>query len=124
MYPALILLQSGPLVVLASIICWISVLLIVRQKLRWCPRRVAAGTLLYIGSYVLLSVNGEYALANHGGQHWTMSWCPAQVIESYRGFARSKIRPTYLAPMYWPLVVVDMWLWHPSLEPWEGYGSG
>ena len=78
--------------------------------------------LMYVGSYTLLSMNGEYALANHGGQHWTRSWCPAGVVESYRGFVgRSKIRPTPLAPVYWPLVVVDMWLWHPSLEPWEGY---
>ncbi len=75
---------------------------------------------LYVGSYALLSFNGRYILANHGGADWTRTWCPAFVLIEYR-IIRPHIRPTPLAAIYLPILLLDRLLVHPAIEPWDGY---
>ena len=80
---------------------------------------LAAVAVLYLGSYVLLSASGDYVLANHGGDHYTLSWCPRFVIVQYWNI-RSHIRPTILAAFYAPLLIVDRTIIHPTVDPWVG----
>ena len=87
------------------------------------PKLVVALAVIYFGSYTLLSVNGAYIMANHGGDHWSRTWCPAYVMVEYQ-ILRTKIRPTVLAACYLPLVVLDRLIVHPVLEPWPGYYDG
>ena len=116
------MLYLGPLFVVTSVTFWLTVPSVARRLCRSHPRSVAIFLLLYVGSYVPLSMNGEYALANHGGQHWTRSWCPRYVIEVEVGrVGRPKIHLSHLAVIFWPLFVADTWLWHPAMEPWDGY---
>ena len=73
-----------------------------------------------LGLYCLLSLQGAYVLANHGGQHWTLSWCPpALVAPSARGDAmRPRTTPTGLGIALAPLLVADRLLWHKDRDPW------
>ncbi len=119
MYPAFIIFDFGPLVfiLLAEWVhyCWMALWYARRH---W--RRVILSLLLYVSTYIALSMNGNYVLANHGGAHYTRSWTTPLVVESFVTIL-PHIRPGPLAAVYWPLFVVDIWLWHPSIEPMEGY---
>ncbi len=119
MYPALIILGYGPFA-FVFLALWIGGLFMALWNARRHTRQVILLCALYLGTYGLLSLNGNYYLANHGGAHFTKSWTPSLVVEKYV-IARTHIRPGPLAVVYWPLYVLDIWLWHPSVEPWEGY---
>lgn len=84
-------------------------------------RSVGVGMLAaYLLVYVLLSVNGQYITANHGGSDWSRSWCPAFVEVAYRApTGRQKTNPTLLASIFWPCLLLDRWLWHRDKDPWN-----
>lgn len=70
----------------------------------------------YVGSYALLSSEGRFIFANHGGLDWTYRWGPAHLVEEY-WIIRSHERLTMLGIPYWPCIVVDRLVWHrPSEE--------
>jgi len=116
------ILMLGPAVLTAGLICHIACYRWAIRRLKTQTRLVGALAVVYVGSYTALAANGEYVLANHGGDHWTLSHCPSLIMESYMGTSgRSKIRPTILATVYAPLFVIDRMTWHPDLEPWDGY---
>jgi len=108
-----------PLLVISLIYHIVIFLWVIRnRKVR--PKLVGSLVALYLLSYMALSVQGEYVLANHGGAHYTRSWCPRFVIVEYR-VVRVHIRPTALVAIYLPLVVLDRLFVHPATEPWDGY---
>ena len=108
-----------PLLVISLIYHIVIVLWVIRnRKVR--PKFVGSLVALYLLSYMALSVQGEYVRANHGGAHYTRSWCPRFVIVEYR-VVRVHIRPTALVAIYLPLVVLDRLFVHPATEPWDGY---
>lgn len=111
------LLLFDPLTFEIARICsiFITIWLVRNHKRR--PKLVAIVAALYLGSYVLLSANGQYTLANHGGNHWALSWCPRFVIVQYR-IIRSHTRPTILAALYAPLLIIDRFFVHPAEDPW------
>ena len=112
--------QLGPAILAIVIICHIACgYWFFRNKNRR-PKLLAAIAALYLGSYFLLSVNGSYVLANHGGDHWTWSWCPKFVIVEYWNI-RPHIRPTFLAAVYAPLVILDRSIIHPTVDPGNSY---
>ncbi len=116
----MILLGLGPLLLLFSLKSHIAG---IRWTLRTRARRpklVGAFAAIYLGSYIVLSLQGTYVLANHGGQHYSRSWAPRHLIEQF-WTVRVHIRPTRLAAVYLPLIVMDRLVVHPALEPWEGY---
>ncbi len=119
MYPAFIIFDLG-LLVIVVLAEWVYYFWAALRYARRQLQRVILSLLLYIGTYVALSLNGSYMLANHGGAHWTKSWTPPLVVESFITI-NTHIRPGPLAAVYWPLFVLDIWLWHPSIEPMEGY---
>ena len=122
MYSAFLILLLGPVVLTASLLCHIVCCRWAVLRRRAQSKLVAALAVVFVGSYLTLAANGEYVLANHGGDHWTMSHCPLLVMESYMGTSgRPKIRPTILAAVYAPLFVIDRMTWHPDREPWDGY---
>ena len=88
----------------------------------WRYRRQLVSTLLiaYFGSYALLSLDGQYVLANHGGADWSLTWCPDLLIVTTE-FIRPHISPTPLAFAFLPLLLLDRYVVHPPLEPWDGY---
>lgn len=112
----MILLLFNPLAFEIVRICSISIAIWLFRNQKGRPKLLAIVATLYLGSYVLLSANGEYALANHGGIHWTLSWCPRFVIVQYR-IIRSHIRPTPLAALYAPLLIIDRFFIHPTENP-------
>ena len=97
--PLMILLLFDPLAFEIVRICSISFAIWLFRNRKRRPKLVAIVAPLYLGSYVLLSANGLYTLANHGGNHWTLSWCPRFVIVQYQ-IIRSHIRPTSLVALY------------------------
>ena len=116
----MILLELGESLLIASLVYHIAgIRWAIRNKNRW-PNLVGVLVVLYLGSYTVLSLQGSYVLANHGGSHYTRAWCPKYVIVEYT-FIRGHVRPTLLAALYLPLVVVDRLVVHPGLEPWDGY---
>lgn len=71
--------------------------------------------LVYIASYALLSVNGWYAVINHGGADWRKEWCPRYLVYEYLGESgRVKTHLSWLGALYLPCVVADRVLWHPT----------
>lgn len=116
----MILLHFIPEILVITLIFHIALTYSFVQGITRNPKFLAVVSALYLGSYFVLSANGSYVLANHGGSHWTKSWCPAFVIVEY-GFIRTHIRPTLLAAFYAPLVIIDRSIVHPNLEPWDGY---
>jgi hypothetical protein len=79
------------------------------------PKLVGALAALYLVSYMLFSLQGGYVLANHGGDHYTRSWCPKFVIVEY-WIIRGHIRPTVLAAVYLPLVILDRLFVHSAVD--------
>ena len=110
--PLMILLLFDPLAFEIARICSIAIAIWVIRNHKRRPKLVAIVATLYLGSYLLLSANGQYVLANHGGNHWTLSWCPRFVIVQYR-IIRPHIRPTSLAVLYMPLLIIDRSFIHP-----------
>ena len=113
----MILLQFGPAILVITFACYVACGYWFFRNRHRRPKLLAAIAALYLGSYVLLSANGSYVLANHGGSHWTLSWCQPFVIVDY-WIIRSHIRPTPLALVYAPLVIIDRAFVHPTVDPW------
>ncbi len=116
----MILLELGESILILSVMYHIAAVRWVIRNKNGRPNLVAALVALYLLSYMSLSLQGSYVFANHGGAHYTRSWCPKFVIVEYR-IIRGHIRPTVLAAVYLPLVVLDRLFVHPGLEPWDGY---
>ncbi len=113
----MILLQFRPEILIVALICFLACgIWFVRNFNRW-PKILSVIAVIYLGSYLVLSASGSYVLANHGGSHWTRSWCPPFVIEEY-WIVRSHIGPTPLALVYAPLVIIDRAFVHPGVDPW------
>ena len=74
----------------------------------------------YLTTYALLSSQGQFILANHGGAHWTNRWGPAHLVEPYQGMIRSKERLTPLGLLYYPCIVLDRLIWHRSDPTFRG----
>ena len=116
----MILLELGESLIIFSLVYHIAGIRWALRSKNRRPKLVAALVAFYLGSYMHLSVQGSYIFANHGGSHYTRSWCPKYVIVEY-WMIRAHIRPTALAAVYLPLVVADRLFVHPGLEPWDGY---
>jgi hypothetical protein len=112
-----ILLQFGLAILVIALICHIACGYWFIRNMKRRPKLLVPIAVIYLGSYLLLSVNGSYVLANHVGDHWTLSWCPPFVIVEY-WVIRSHIRPTPLALVYAPLVIIDRTFVHPTVAPW------
>jgi len=67
----------------------------------------------YVGSYALLSLDGRFIYANHGGSHWSKRWGPYHLVEEY-WIIRPHERLTMLGVLYYPCIVVDRLVWHRS----------
>jgi hypothetical protein len=105
-----------PVALVITIICFIVYGYVVFRHRKRYPKLLASVAALYIGSYLLLSVNGSYMIANHGGSDWTKSWCPAYLLIEYWK-PRPKLLPTPLAVFYGPLLVLDRMIIHPEIDP-------
>ena len=121
--PLTILLLFDPIAFAIVQICSISFTIWLFRNRSRRPKLLAIVATLYLGSYILLSANGQYMLANHGGSHWTLSWYPRFVIVQY-SIIRSHIRPTSLAALYTPLLMIDRSFVHPKIDPSVGNYGG
>jgi hypothetical protein len=80
---------------------------------------------LYAVSYLVLTLSGEYIIANHGGADWTREWCPQFVVQRDERelLARPRVEITRLGWCYLPLLAADRLLWHKTFRDdrvWEG----
>ena len=81
----------------------------------WCkwPKVARGAFLVYLGSYVLLSLAGRYVVANHGGSDWRREWLPRYLMMDYLAMSgRTRTHLTPLGALYWPCILVDRTAWH------------
>ena len=73
---------------------------------------------VYLVSYFFLSVNGEYTIANGGGNDWRREWLPKFLMVEYKTpSGRTKTDMTLGGAVYWPCLLIDRILWHRSSIP-------
>ena len=71
--------------------------------------------MVYLVSYFFLSVNGEYVIANRGGNDWRREWLPKFLVVEYTApSGRTKTEMTLGGAMYWPCLLIDRMGWHRS----------
>jgi hypothetical protein len=69
--------------------------------------------LIYLITYVALTLQGEYLVGNRGGSDWAKEWAPDLLVESYRApSGRARTRLTVCGAFFWPCLVVDRLVWH------------
>jgi hypothetical protein len=81
----------------------------------WCkwPRVGLVSLALYLFSYVLLTLSGAYAVANHGGNEWRREWLPKFLMVEYASpSGRTKSAITLAGAVYWPCILIDRLVWH------------
>ncbi len=84
---------------------------------RW-SRLLLCLLLLYVGSYAVMSMAGEYVYNNHGGADWREEWCPRCLVYPYTApTGRTRIAVSRLGMAYLPLIVLDWVFWHKT--GWE-----
>jgi len=77
----------------------------------------AIALLVYLLTYIPLTLAGKYAVANHGGPDWRCEWSPRYLVVSYRAPSfRPKAKLTLAGAVYWPCIATDRMLWHRSRE--------
>jgi hypothetical protein len=70
---------------------------------------------VYLVSYVFLSVNGGYAVANAGGNDWRGEWLPKFLMVEYTApSGRTNTEMTFGGAVYWPCLLIDRIVWHRS----------
>ncbi|MBM3320795.1 MAG: hypothetical protein FJY73_08995 [Candidatus Eisenbacteria bacterium] len=75
----------------------------------------------YLTAYALFSLQGEYVLANYGGQDWRSVWAPRSLVRSYVGrVGRQKAAYTTLGVLFLPCIIIDRTVWHPTDWTVEG----
>ncbi|HNT88841.1 MAG TPA: hypothetical protein PKL84_13345 [Candidatus Hydrogenedentes bacterium] len=85
---------------------------------RWWSRLLLCLLLLYMASYAVMSLSGEYVFNNHGGADWREEWCPRYLVYPYRApTGRTRIAVSRLGMAYLPLIILDWLLWHKTV--WE-----
>ena len=82
-------------------------------------RKIIPVVLTGMLSYVPFSLSGEYKRSNYGGQDWRTQWHPRFMFEHKGNIAmwppvRPKSRITILGVIYWPCILIDRTLWHPT----------
>jgi hypothetical protein len=81
-------------------------------KKQW-KRTGLAILMVYLITYVGLSLGGSYTSANHGGNDWKREWCPKGLVYEYTSRAgRSKTDFTLAGAAFWPCILIDHLLWH------------
>ena len=69
--------------------------------------------ILYVASYLPLSLTGHYTIANHGGMDWRREWVPTCVLREYGApSGRHKLALTPAGFFYLPLLLADQLFWH------------
>ena len=72
---------------------------------------------VYFVSYCVLTLSGEYAVANHGGNDWRREWLPKFLMTEYVApSGRTKSDITLAGAFYWPCIMIDRLLWHRTSE--------
>ncbi len=75
----------------------------------------AALFILYLGSYLYFSVNGQFLTAGHGGSDYSREWSPMYlVIDTTNGGPRLHRGFTPLGYFYLPCILLDRLVWHPG----------
>jgi hypothetical protein len=92
-----------------AVLAWGYVMLRRRKGVR--ASRIALA--VYIALYCILSATGNYATANHGGMDWRQEWCPRFLVRTYITI-RVHAELTPLGNLYWPCVLIDRLVWHPT----------
>lgn len=67
--------------------------------------------LVYLGVYIVLSAQGKYVHANHGGSDWDDGWCPKYFVQEYM-IIRPHTSLTCLGSFFWPCIGIDHAIWH------------
>jgi hypothetical protein len=81
----------------------------------WRRRHKVAmvSVVLYLFSYLPLTLSGDYTVANHGGNDWRREWLPKFLMIEYRApSGRTKAGITLEGAFYWPLLLIDHIVWH------------
>lgn len=80
---------------------------------RTWPRVGLVSLVLYLVSYLLLTLSGSYAVANYGGNDWRREWLPKYLMVEYVSLSgRTKSNITLAGAVYWPCILVDRLVWH------------
>lgn len=89
---------------------------------KWRFRWLCAA--LYVVIYLPFSLAGRFETSNHGGMDWRREWLPLGLAEPYRRewgiyrgrmlYGRTKTRLTYAGNLFWPLILLDNLVWHPT----------
>jgi hypothetical protein len=84
---------------------------------RKSPRLGRSSLMAYLLSYLLFSLAGTYAVANHGGSDWTREWLPRGLMIEYHGACgRAKSDLTLVGAVYWPCILCDRLVWHRTTQ--------
>ncbi len=96
------------LFLIAPVVFWIIVVI------KW-PKEGGAALACDLLVYILLSLQGEYVVSNHGGADWNLEWCPKGLAHGYVGMVgRHKTTYTMSGLYYFDCILIDRWLWHPT----------
>ncbi len=73
--------------------------------------------LIYLTVYFILSWNGHYAYANHGGADNRKTWHPAYCAYTYIAFSgRQREALSLVGRFFFPLILFDRLIMHPTQE--------
>jgi hypothetical protein len=85
----------------------------VRNHGKWRRSGLIPALCCYVLSYILMSLSGHPAVANHGGSDWRREWFPKYLLEDYAApSGRTRASLTSLGKLYWPCIFLDHLLWH------------
>ena len=86
------------------------------RRKHWVAIVALLGT-LYVSSYSVLSLNGEYVEYIGGGADGSASWFPQAMQNSTPGPTTGRIDTEYpnrLGFFFGPLLILDRWIFHPD----------
>lgn len=81
------------------------------------PKAGITCLLIYLLTYIGLSLAGKYVTGNRGGNDWQREWCPKGLIyASTAPSGRATTSYTIGAPLFWPCILIDHLAWHRTHE--------